>query len=210
MSDRPPTVAGAPSPGRCPDGELLLAFLTAAVDAETARRLDAHLEACEACLSTLLAAQHRLSLGDEIAETVPPDLLERLAAVPPQRAALPAGDRIAAPPANRRVRRLPAPPLVRYAVPLALAASLVVVMASQTSWLNPTKSSRLTRSVPVADELKVTAREVVVRAQPHSGADVVAKLVRGDVVKVGGEDREWYRVDLPGGGEGWVEQEAFR
>lgn len=209
MSDRPQTGPGVPSPGRCPDDELLLAFLTAAVDPETARRLDTHVDACEACLCALLLAQQRLSLDGQIAMAVPLEVSNRLAAVPPQRAATPAGARSVAHPANRRLRRLPAPPVVRYVVPLALAASLVLVLTSQTSWLSPTPS-RLTRSLSTSDPLKVTAREVVVRAQPHSNAEVVAKLVRGDVVEVGGEDRQWYRVTLPGGGEGWVEQEAFR
>jgi hypothetical protein len=198
-----------PSTGNCPDGELLLAFLTAAVDSETARRLDAHLDACDACLEALVTAQNRLARSSEMTEKVPPSLSERLAAVPPQRAATPAGDRHVAYPANRRVRRLPVSPILRFAGPLALAASLLLVVASQTSWFSATPQ-RQTRSVPMSQHLKVTAREVQVRAQPHLQAEVVAKLTRGDVVEVGGEDREWYRVALPGGGEGWVEQYAFR
>jgi hypothetical protein len=198
-----------PSTGPCPDGELLLAFLTAAVDSETARRLDAHLDACDACLEALVTAQSRLARDSEIDEAVPPSLSNRLAAVPPQRAARSAGDGHVAHPANRRVRRLPVPPVLKFAAPLALAASLLLVLASQTSLFTPT-AQRLTRSVPMSQKLKVTAREVQVRAHPHLQAAVLAKLSRGDVVEVGDEDREWYRVVLPGGGEGWVEQQAFR
>lgn len=192
----------------CPSDEVLLAYLTKILESDAAQHVDAHVDVCDVCLGALWAAQQRLSRDAEMAEPVPAAVLQRLAAVPPQRAAMPAGDPTSASP-MRRVRRLPVPPPLRVLLPLALAASVMLVIASQP-WWNQSPQRPVTRAVPMSQQLRVSAHQAPVRLQPHLQAEVIATLSRGDVVEVGGEDREWYRVVLPDGGQGWVEQQAFR
>ncbi len=193
----------------CPGDEILLAFLSGSIDLETTRRLDTHLDACDACLGSVMHAQSRLSRDLEMSEPVPDEIRVRLAAVLPQRAATSAGAPAATSPSPRRIRHLPIPPAFRYLAPLALAAGLLVTLSAKTDWFSPQPSQRLTRAVSVSQDLRVGAREATVYAEPHSHSQVIATLKRGDLVKLSGEDREWYRVRMPSGGEGWVEQEVF-
>ena len=193
----------------CPTDEMLLAYLTAAVTADAAERIDAHLEFCDLCIESLIVAQQRLSQDAHMAETVPHSVRLRVAAIAPPRAARSAGDRVSASRLTRRPRRLPAIPPWRVVVPAALAASALLVVASQT-WLTSSPRRPLTRAVPMSQQVRVTLPQAPVRTQPNLNADVIATLARGDVVEIGGEEREWYRVMLPSGGEGWVERRAFR
>ncbi|MBI3783233.1 MAG: SH3 domain-containing protein [Deltaproteobacteria bacterium] len=196
---------------RCPSEELLVAYLMGALNAVEGDQLDDHVDKCDACLDALLSARQRLSRNAEMAERLPDDLLRRMAAATPQRAAASAGDRAAPSRATWRVRRLPIPRSVRLLAPLALAAGALLVVGSSQSWWSrtPSQPQPLMRSVPVSPQLRVTAREALVRAQPQLHAAVIGTLNRGEVVSVGSEEREWYRVALPNGGQGWVEQGAF-
>ena len=195
----------------CPSEELLLAYLLGVLNAREGDQVNSHVDDCDPCLEALLLARRRLARNAEMAETVPEDVVHKVAAAPPQRAALSAGDPAAPSRATRRVRRLPVPPSMRFLAPLALAAGALLVVASSQLWRSPHAANEtLMRSVPSSQQLRVTAREALVRSQPQLHAVVIATLNRGQVVAVGGEDREWYRVALPSGGEGWVEQNAFR
>ena len=194
----------------CPDDELLLAYLMGALNATDGDRVNDHVDACDACIEALLMARQRLSRNAEMVGPVPDHLLRKMAAAPPQRAATSAGDPAAPSRATRRVRRLPVPPPLRMLAPLALAAGAVLIVASSQSWWSRTPSKPLMRSIPESQKLRVTAREALIHSQPQLHAVVIGTLNRGEVVAVGGEEREWYRVALPNGGEGWVEQSAFR
>src|SRR5262249_49283930 len=91
--------------------------------------------------------------------------------------------------------------------PVAVAASVMLVVATNPTWLHP--RGNLTRSIQLPQTLRVTANEVQVRRQPSTHAEVVVTLPRGTAVEVRGEDRDWYHVALSKGEEGWVLREAF-
>ncbi len=191
----------------CPDEETLLAYGLKLADPSTEMAVEAHLEACDACLSALALAKQRLrQMEGQVGITVPPEIVEKVAATPHRAAAASAGG--ASADKLRRVRL----PIPRGTVwPLALAASVLLVVGLQSRyWRSEAVPPRLTRAVPVEDVAAVSASVALVRREPHPRAEVVATLRRGDVVRIGTEEREWYRVSLPDGTEGWVEQDAFR
>jgi len=188
-------------PPRCPGDEVLVASLTAGLSGAESAALDSHLDSCDRCVAALQVVQLRLALADEIATPVPRTVRARVpgAAVP----ARAARDWLAT------VRDLLAA-MVRLPVliPVSVAVGALLMVASQT-WLSPTPPREMTRSVPLQQRLRITAPDAVVRVQPAARADAVATLSRGALVDVTGEERDWYRVALPNGTEGWVERRAF-
>ncbi|MCX8071170.1 MAG: SH3 domain-containing protein [Candidatus Binatia bacterium] len=192
----------------CPEEESLLAYGLGLADEETAGSVEHHLEHCDACLSALALARQRLrQLESAGGIAVPPHIVEQVAATPHRAAATAVADAPAATLA-RRVR-LPLPP--RPVLSWALAAGVLLVVGVQIgSWQVTRAPERRTRAVVVEQPIRVSAATALVRREPHPQAEVVATLRRGDAVTVGSEEREWYRVSLPDGTEGWVEQDAFR
>ncbi len=198
-----------PAGASCPTPETLLAYLGDEVASPARDWIDAHLDGCQPCLEVTLSGHARLRLG-AIREPVPTGLPQPTAAVPPQDAAGPVGAVPFRRPQRptRVVRYLPVPPPRWLIAPLALAAGAVLMLASP-NW-NPSSDAPLTRGIADSSTVKITARQADVRSDPSLHATVVAQLARGTVVEVAEQEREWFRVRLVGGGEGWVEQRACR
>jgi len=191
----------------CPDEELLLAYGLRLLDGPGTAEMEQHLASCDACIAALALAKHRLQVVGNCLAPVPREVAEKVAATPHRAAATSAGGAPALQTARRA--RLPIPP--RWSWPLALAAGLLLVVGVQVRpWPSSDASERTTRAIAVRNTLEVSARTAVVRKEPHPRAEVVATLRRGDTVTIGSEEREWYRVSLPDGTLGWVEQDAFR
>ena len=83
------------------------------------------------------------------------------------------------------------------------------MVAGQQVWLNQEPARELSRAVPMDQSLRVTLPHADVRSQPSTHADIVATLSRGTVLQISGEEREWLRVSLDNGKEGWIERRAF-
>lgn len=64
--------------------------------------------------------------------------------------------------------------------------------------------------VEVGDEVRVKALSLNVRSGPGERYRIVDKLYRGDIVEVGGIDRQWYYVRLPNGLYGWIMRDYAR
>jgi hypothetical protein len=65
-------------------------------------------------------------------------------------------------------------------------------------------SSHQYPEVEIGDEVRIKAEYLNVRSGPGERNRVIDKLYRGDIVEVGGIDREWYYVRLPNGQYGWI------
>jgi SH3-like domain-containing protein len=57
--------------------------------------------------------------------------------------------------------------------------------------------------------MSVTVRETQARATPSFLGAVVAVVAYGDVLNILEEQRDWLRVSLPGGKQGWVHRSAL-
>jgi SH3-like domain-containing protein len=73
---------------------------------------------------------------------------------------------------------------------------LFLVLAAATPYAAPTSMS-------------VTVRETQARATPSFLGGVLAVLAYGDRVEILEEQRDWFRVALPGGKQGWVHRSAL-
>ena len=78
-----------------------------------------------------------------------------------------------------------------------------MLLLQQVAWQ---PSGPLMRAVPLDQTLRVRAVTVRVYARPDTRTPVLAVLSPGAVVDVRELDQEWYRIVLPDGREGWVEQ----
>lgn len=204
----------------CPAVESLIAHLTACLDGTygapstddpgagltTAARaaIDDHLRACDRCVETLAAAHERLRIASEIPAPLPVAVRERAEAA--IRAPLPNAWSAAWAWISTRLEGLLKLPVL---IPVAVSAGVLLVVATQT-WMAPSLPHESTRAVRLPQTVRVTAREAVVRAQPSLRAEALATLAHGDVVEVGDEDRDWYRITAPNGVGGWVERRAFQ
>lgn len=193
----------------CASMELLVGYMTNGL-AETDRLgVDSHVRACDECIRTLTLLHSRLSCASEMDAAVPAAVLERVAAVLPVRQANPMvyadwSEALAAV-GGRLTDALKLPVLI----PAAVAAGALLVVAEQQMLVNPSPLKEMSRSAPVQQSLRVTALEAAIHTQPSSHADVVATVTRGTVLTIGSQEREWYRVALSDGREGWVERHAF-
>ncbi|MFI5398743.1 MAG: SH3 domain-containing protein [Candidatus Binatia bacterium] len=99
--------------------------------------------------------------------------------------------------------------------PVAVAAVALLVVVTQSNWMNPEPQQERSRSIAMRETLRVTASEARVwqqpgaRSQGSEEADIIATLKRGARVDVVGEKDQWYQVVLPDGKEGWMERHAF-
>jgi hypothetical protein len=202
-----------------PDEEALIAYLASMPHTLDERReIEQHLAACDRCVAMLAVAHARLAVGDEVAVTLPPGLLERAQrlAARIEAPAVPAVD----PHPVARARPQPAGWLagirqrieiwsrLPVLVPVSFAVGVtIMVMVDQlrpTQVLEPAR-----RSITLEPAQLVTTGATVVRAEPHAQAAIVATLARGEVVTVDQEEREWYRARLADGRQGWVDHQAF-
>jgi uncharacterized protein YgiM (DUF1202 family) len=71
-------------------------------------------------------------------------------------------------------------------------------------------SSHQYPDVEIGDEVRIKAEYLNVRSGPGERYRVIDKLYRGDIVEVGGIDREWYYVRLPRGQYGWIMRDYAR
>jgi anti-sigma factor RsiW len=187
-----------------PSDEILAAYLSTGLSAAERRDIGQHLHTCDRCVQAVAVAHHRIGMAHEIAAPVPQAVRER--ARTPE-LSVPGGgntrpnwlsvmrDRLSG------VLRLP------VLAPVALAAGLVLVVATSSTWLRP--HGDLTRSIQLHQNLRVTTTEAPVRNQPSTRAEVVATLRHGNAVEIRDEQHDWYRVALPDGTEGWVLRQAF-
>lgn len=201
-----------------PSDETLMAYLwPGALTGPEQATVERHLSVCDQCVGLIEVAHARLAIAAEIPYAVPPQLQQRvmegLASSPAPITAQPQAARTR--PSTRRswggairdqllaLTRLP------VLVPIGFAVGIALMLVSNRTVWNTVPSGPLTRAVSVEQALRVTAPQAVVRSQPNARAETVATLSRGQVIHVDREDREWYRLTLPSGAEGWVERGAF-
>jgi anti-sigma factor RsiW len=209
--------AAAAADGRAPDSsctttEMLVGYLTTGLTDAERRSIDTHVRGCDQCVQTLTLLQRRLLSAPEMEVAVPAAVQERARAAsqPGVRASKPALGLAEAWSTLTTVgRRLSAHIRLPALVPAAVAAGALFVVAGQQVWLNQGPARELSRAIPMDQTLRVTAPEAAVRTQPSSHGDIVTTLSRGTVLKISGEEREWLRVSLDDGKEGWVERRAF-
>jgi len=190
--------------GTHPSDEVLAAYLSTGLSTADRGDIARHLRVCDRCVQTVVAAQYRIGMALEIGAPVPEAVRER--ARTPE---LLVPSRGSAPPRWLSLIRDRLSGVLRLPVlaPVALAAGLVLVVATSSTWLRP--RGDLTRSIPLHQNLRVTTTEAPVRDQPSTRAEVVATLRHGNAVEIRDELRDWYRVALPDGTEGWVLRQAF-
>ena len=196
----------------CGTSEMLVSYLTTGLSDAERHSIDDHVRGCDQCIRTLTLLQRRLLSADEIPAAVPAHLIDRAtaAATPGQRPVKAAAGLTEAWSALTSVgRRLSAHIRLPALVPAAVAAGALLVVAGEHNWTQPEAPKEMTRAVPSHRTLRITAPEAIVRAQPNSRTEVVATLNRGTALEVTSLEKDWYRVTLPGGAEGWVERQAF-
>jgi hypothetical protein len=194
----------------CPTDELLVGYLTVALPARERHRLEQHLRVCDSCLDAIAIARRRIGVEIDVAVPVPVAVRERVRTIQSSRETQGVTRETAhVSPTWLAVVRDRLAAVLRWPVlvPIAVAASVLLVVATNSTWLHP--QGGLTRSIQLPQTLRVTANQAPVRSQPSMRAEVVETLPRGTVVEVRGEERDWYHVTFSGGHEGWVERQAF-
>jgi hypothetical protein len=196
----------------CSTTEMLVGYLTTGLSDTERDRIDGHVRDCDQCIHALTVLQRRLLGAEEIATPVPASVMERAqaAATPRTRPVAPAAGLAEVWSALSSVgRRLSAHIRVPALVPAAVAAGALLVVAGEHGWRQPEQPQELTRAVPMRQSLRVTAQEALVYAQPSARTATVGSVSRGAVLEVAGLEKDWYRVVLPDGQEGWVTRGAF-
>jgi hypothetical protein len=196
----------------CGTAEMLVSYLTTGLSDGERQSIDTHVRGCDQCVRTLTLLQRRLLSADDVPAAVPLSVMERAtaAATFERRPAKPAVGLSEAWSALSSVgRRLSAHIRLPALVPAAVAAGALLVVAGERNWTQPEPLKEMSRAVPSHRSLRITAAEAIVRAQPSSRTEAVATLSRGTMLEVTSLEKDWYRVTLPGGAEGWVERQAF-
>ena len=188
------TCVGGPTP------EDLVAYVTgAAVDGA----IEEHLLSCAACVESVAIMHSRLRVGALAAVPVPSALQERIRSWPSRPGKSSPRWRAAVGTGLSAARRLP------VLMPLSFAAGALLALMVQQLWPEGGVPHPVTRSVTTRRALAVTASEGQLRSEPHPRAAIIATLNRGTMTEVLAEYRDWYRVRLADGSEGWVERRAF-
>jgi hypothetical protein len=195
-----------------PNDEWLVAYLTAGLSDVEQRGLDTHLQGCDRCVGSLSSMRRHLGMAAEVGVPVPAAVFDRVAGlgatVSPSSARRPALvstllDRVFS------VFRLP------VLVPVAVAATALVVLVSQSDMSRPAPQQERSRAVGTRQTISVTVPEAEVWPQPArvrpgtTGGQVMATIKRGTRIAVVGEKGEWYQITLPDGRMGWMERNAF-
>lgn len=198
MADRPDSSAG--SQPVHPDDESLTAYMVDALDAERQRTIEAHLDTCDSCVQALSAGQHRIRIAAEVAIPVPAAVRKRVG-TPVHDSARPTGSAAAARQWLSTLWHLP------VLIPVSVSLGVIIGLSTHLL-LMPVPGTRI-RAVPIIQTLRVTAAEAAVRSAPNPSASIVATLRHGTQVEIRASEREWYRVLVANGPEGWVESRAF-
>jgi len=189
---------------RHPSDEILAAYLSTGLTSAEQRDVRQHVQTCDRCVQTVAIARSRMDIASELSAPVPASVRER-ARLPEFS---PARDGDAHPHWLSAWRdRLTGLLRIPVLAPVAVAVGMLLVLATNSQWLHP--GGELTRSIHLRQTVHVTSTEAPVHAQPSTRADVVATLHHGTAVEVRDEQRDWYRVALPDGTEGWVLRDAF-
>jgi len=197
---------------KCGTHEVLVSYLTTGLSDAERHSIDTHVRGCDQCIRTLTLLQRRLLSAEEIPAPVPASVIERAtaAATRERRPVKPAAGLSEAWAALSSVgRRLSAHIRLPALLPAAVAAGALLVVAGEHNWMKPEPLKEMTRAVPSRRSLRITVPEAIVRAQPSSRTEIVATLSRGTTLEVTSLEKDWYRVTLPSGAEGWVERQAF-
>jgi hypothetical protein len=202
-----------------PDEEWLVAYLTTGLSGQEQRGLDTHLLVCDDCVQTLSMMQRRLSMASDVSAPVPPSVWARAIDLTPTADSHagsyhPAADIPHAnlgPSAWLAWMRDRLAPLPRFSliVPGAVATAALLVLVTQSTWMNPAPQQERSRSIEMHQMLRVTASEASVRGEPAIRTPALATLRRGAQVQILGTQGEWYHVELPDGRAGWMEGHAF-
>jgi len=188
------TCVGGPTP------EDLVAYLAGAlVDGA----IEEHLLTCAACVESVALMHSRLRVGAAAAVPVPSAVQERIRSWPSKPGKSSRRWRAVVGTGLAAARRLP------VLMPLSFAAGALLALMVQQLWPEGSVPRPVTRSVATRRLLAVTAPEGKLRSEPHPRSAIIATLNRGTTIEVLAEYRDWYRVRLADGGEGWVERRAF-
>jgi len=196
----------------CADEERLILYLMRHLGEEERALVEKHLGHCDACVYGLSLLHRRLRIQDAVERPVPAEFQERVRGIiemeAGERAATPA--RVPTPGWWERVRnaldgalRLP------VLIPAAVAVGALLVVGVREGQLTSGGAASDVRAVDLTREVRVTAGRAEVRERPSANSPLVATVERGRLVRVAGEERDWYRVELPESGTGWVVKEAF-
>ena len=181
----------------CPDAEQLVAYLTTGLSTSEEITLEHHLLECDACTEAVTIMHQRWRMAERIAVPVPVPLTTQPAA---PRAAVRASA------GSGRRKRLAALTRLPILMPTAFAAGALIMLAMQQVWPQPSQS--LTRAVSIQEVLRVRNRTPVYAA-PDTHATLITTLPAKRVIDVREQYRSWYRIALPDGHDGWVEQSAL-
>lgn len=183
----------------CVGAESAVAYLLGDAGAE-AVEIEAHLRQCDACVEQVVGIRRRLRRAAEATEPVPAAVELRARAAVSTDA--PTTETVDVPRRTllHRLTRLP------ILVPAALAAGALFTVVVESQWSSSAPREQM-RSLPQRT-IEVTAVEATARTAPHADAAALAKLSRGEVLQLRGEESGWYHVALSDGREGWIERHA--
>lgn len=197
----------------CADEERLILYLMRDLEEGERAVVEQHLGHCDPCVYGLSLLHRRLRVQDFVDQPVPAQLQERVRTIIEVEGREHAAQGVARVPHVgwwERVRdtldnvlRLP------VLLPVAVAAGALLVVGVREADLVRSVAPSDIRAVDLARNLRVTAGRAEVRVQPRQSAAVVVTVDRGQLLRLAGEERDWYRVELPEGGAGWVAKEAF-
>ena len=185
----------------CPGPEQLVAYLTDDLSERDRHTLEHHLLECDGCTAAVTVMHQRWRMADRVAVVVPAALAEHVAGVTPTPATLRSSRRWSA--WRERWQTWARLPIL---MPTAFATGMLLMLAIQN--LPWPSSQPLTRNVALEETLRLH-QPARVYAAPDTHATVVTTLAANTRVDVRDQYRTWYRVVLPDGHDGWVEQAAF-
>jgi anti-sigma factor RsiW len=203
-----------------PNDEWLVAYLTTGLSDHERHGLDAHLQGCDLCVETLSMMQRRLSMASTVSTPVPASVRERVTALNPSVDSFPVSQPLPPGPSlpawlSSVLDHLATVSRLQLLAPVAVAAVALLVVVTQSNWMNPVPQQERSRSITTREPLRVTASEAHVWQGPGTTgrgaeeADIIATLKRGARVDIVGEKDQWYQVVLADGKEGWMERHAF-
>jgi anti-sigma factor RsiW len=197
----------------CGGEERLVLYATGGLRGDERHHLEKHLATCDPCVGALGMLHRRLSVASVVDVPVPDGLRQRAHVALDEGLRELAAEVVPARPATTPgaalLQRVGSWLRIPVLIPVAAAATALLVVALQPAHNDPTNLGERSRAVaPAASKLRVTAVEASVRSRPSMQSEVVGTVHRGALVEVAGEERDWYQVQVDGR-PGWVEREAF-